>query len=89
MLAGERASEYPMLSDSVAFYNEALRQWMDGKDDVGVQLHVATELREWRKKLAYAYFVKDDAPHGVAHDVAHDAPHDASTTGVDPVMIMQ
>lgn len=58
MLAGDRAKTYPFLSESVEFYGRMLKLWTEeGKDDVDVQLSIATQLRDWRKKIAHAYYV--------------------------------
>lgn len=56
MLAGDRANKYPMLDESAEFYSEMLKMWEAHRDDVGVQLNIATQLRDWRKKLAQEFF---------------------------------
>lgn len=57
MLAGDRASKYALLDESVKFYDTMLKTYLDrGRDDVGVQLSIASQLRDWRKKLAGEYF---------------------------------
>lgn len=58
MLAGDRTKNYPLLDESTGFYSNMLKLWMDsGRDDAGVQLSIATQLRDWRKKLAQSYYV--------------------------------
>lgn len=60
MLAGDRAKDFPFLTESVEFYGKMLKVWVEkGKADVEVQLSIATQLRDWRKKLAHAYYVTD------------------------------
>ena len=59
MLAGERAKKFPLLDESLVFYDKMLKKWLDGgRDDVGVQLSMSTQLRDWRKKLANEYFLE-------------------------------
>jgi hypothetical protein len=57
MLAGDRASKYAMLDESAKFYDSMLKTYLDsGRDDIDVLLNMASQLREWRKKLAREYF---------------------------------
>ena len=58
MMAGDGVGKYPMLVESVGFYEGVLKGWLtDGKSSVAAQNRAATELRVWRKKLAAAYFL--------------------------------
>jgi hypothetical protein len=61
MLAGENVGKYPYMSDSVIFYNEQLEAWLKNPSSVEVQIHIATQLRDWRKKLAAKYFLSKTA----------------------------
>lgn len=59
MLAGAKAGDYPLLIESVAFYDDVLKRWIkEGRENVAVQLEMATDLRKMRKEMAAAYFLE-------------------------------
>ena len=55
MLAGENWGKYPMLKESLAFYEESYQVWLQGKNDPKVRVHEESKLREWRKHLMQLY----------------------------------
>lgn len=59
MLAGDKIKDFPMLSESLDFYDRVLTRWIkEGRDSIPVQLEIATELRKLRKELAATYFLE-------------------------------
>lgn len=59
MLAGGDEAKYPLMQESLEFYERAYRSWLAHRDDRDVHLQWVTELRSWRKKLMEVYILKD------------------------------
>jgi hypothetical protein len=55
MLACDRAGQYPLLVDSAPFYRALFEEWM--RDRKGSAPHIASRLREHRKRLIAVYFL--------------------------------
>lgn len=61
MLSGEKARTYPYMEESYTFYNNMFESWLAKPKDEKTQMHIATELRLWRKKMAEEYYLKNIA----------------------------
>ena len=60
MLATDKSSKYPLLNDSVEFYNDLFNYWFKHRyDDVKIY-EIADKLRIHRKKLIAIYFFEDN-----------------------------
>jgi hypothetical protein len=58
MLAGENWGKYPMLKESLVFYDESYKAWLKGKNEPNVRVHEESKLREWRKRLVQLYILQ-------------------------------
>jgi hypothetical protein len=59
-LAGDKVSEYPLLSECVPLYNDLFKEWLKNQENVERMLEIATQLRSMRKQIAAEYFLKQD-----------------------------
>lgn len=59
-LAGSKVADYPLLADSPSFYEDAFQRWLAARDVQGGPevTGVLTDLRERRRVLIDAYFLK-------------------------------
>lgn len=60
MLATTKCNKYPLLSDSVIFYNNLFNEWFKNRDDESKILEISDKLRIHRKKLIAIYFFDDN-----------------------------
>lgn len=60
MLATTKCNKYPLLSDSVIFYNDLFNEWFKNRDDESKILEISDKLRIHRKKLIAIYFFDDN-----------------------------
>lgn len=60
MLATDKSSKYPLLNESVDFYNELFNHWFKYRYDDSKIYEIADKLRIHRKKLIAIYFFEDD-----------------------------
>ena len=58
MLACDNVSKYPYMEESPAFYKRMFDEWLAKREDHQARLHIAGELREFRKKLVAAYYLE-------------------------------
>lgn len=56
-LAGAHVAKYPMLEDSVGFYQKCFDTWLAGREDPATKLAVLALLRERRRKLVDVYYL--------------------------------
>jgi hypothetical protein len=75
MLACDRVDQYPYMSESPAFFQRLLDEWLAERDvDVDrVRRAMAAELRDYRKRLVQAYFTQAQAFPGAARPQNLDA----------------
>jgi hypothetical protein len=60
MLAGSSVDKYPYLLECVPFYDDLFIRWIkEGRENIEVQLEIATELRKMRKILIATYFLQN------------------------------
>ena len=57
MLAGSRIGEYPLLKDSVQFYNDLFAEWIAKRRNKEFRSGLAERLRGRRKELVHAYLL--------------------------------
>lgn len=55
MMAGKDQDKYPLMKESLMFYDKAYNKWNDNKDDDKTRTAITTGLREWRKKIMEEY----------------------------------
>jgi len=60
MLATNKTNNFPLLDESVIFYNNLFQKWMNNRNDENNILDIADKLRIHRKKLIAVYFFNDD-----------------------------
>lgn len=58
MLAGSKVGDYPLLKDSVQFYNELFTEWIAKRHNKEFRSGLAERLRKRRKELVHAYLLK-------------------------------
>jgi len=56
-MAGKNVSQYPLLQESIKFYNETYKTWLENKQDKATRLQILEKLRDHRKKLMAIYIV--------------------------------
>jgi hypothetical protein len=56
-MACDHKTSYPMMEDSIGFYETSFQEWLAGKDDKNVVVRVLTRLRAHRQALIEAYFL--------------------------------
>lgn len=57
-MACDSKGAYPMMEDSMSFYEAAFKEWLAGRDDKTVVTRVLTRLRARRQALIEAYYLK-------------------------------
>jgi hypothetical protein len=60
MLATTKCNKYPLLSESVIFYNDLFNEWFKNREDESKILEISDKLRIHRKKLIAIYFFDDN-----------------------------
>lgn len=55
-LATDHIQDYPLLETSVGFYNDSFDKWLNNYYNEEEVLHIASELRDMRKKLSAVYY---------------------------------
>ena len=55
MMAGSDEAKYPLMKESIDFYENAYQVWSDNKDNDKVRKQLCSRLRDWRKKLMKEY----------------------------------
>jgi len=58
-LANKNINDYPLLEDTVGFYNEQFDLWLQYQTDDEQILKIASSLRDVRKKLVAVYYFND------------------------------
>jgi len=60
MLATTKTNKFPLLNESVIFYNDLFNEWFKNRNDESKIMEIADKLRIHRKKLIAIYFFDDD-----------------------------
>ena len=55
----DKVHEYPYLLESPKFYEDLMNTWKHNQDNEPILLEVLSKLREQRKKIVEAYYMKD------------------------------
>jgi hypothetical protein len=56
-LAGDKANNYPHMSECVEFYDIQFQKWLKDRDSKSTRLEICSKLREKRKQLMSAYYL--------------------------------
>lgn len=55
-MAGSKCDTFPMLAESVGFYNSVFDDWYAAMDDKEARLQQLDRLREWRRQMVEGYY---------------------------------
>lgn len=55
MMAGSDEAKYPLMKESIDFYENVYKVWSENRDNDKVRKHLCSKLRDWRKKLMKQY----------------------------------
>ena len=61
-LAMDKVHEYPYLLESPKFYEDLMDTWKHNQNNEPVLLEILSKLRDHRKKIVEAYFMRDSSP---------------------------
>lgn len=55
-MACENCDKYPLLEESIKFYDEVFTEWHANMDNEEIRLNTLTKLRDWRRKMIDIYY---------------------------------
>lgn len=57
MMAGKDQEKYPLMKESLVYYEKTYNQWTENKDDIKTRMSITSSLRDWRKKIMEHYLL--------------------------------